>query len=99
MSETKKPKCEICGGPHHTSAHFDWIEKPEEMTKEEIAAELKKYAKPLKAMQNGGMIAAEKALNETGMTMSGETCFCGTPNHTGADHLRWLADKESELSD
>jgi hypothetical protein len=50
-------------------------------------------------MQNGGMIAAEKALNETGMTMSGETCFCGTPNHTGADHLRWLADKESELSD
>ena len=96
MLDAEKSKCEVCGGPHQTSAHFKWVEKPEGMTKEEITAELKTYAKPLKAMQEGGMAAAEKALNEMNLRMNGETCFCGTPNHTSADHLRWLADKQSE---
>ena len=99
MSDIKKPKCEICDGPHQTSAHFDWVEKPEGVTSAQISLELKKYSKPLKAMQSGGIEEAEKAFNDMGLTMKVGTCFCGTSNHTGADHLRWLLDKQSELKD
>ncbi|MGB0719432.1 MAG: hypothetical protein ACPGRX_03110 [Bdellovibrionales bacterium] len=97
MSDIQKQKCDICDGPHHTSAHFDWVEKSEGIISEHIAAELQKYAKPLKAMQTGGIAAAENALNDMGLTMTAGECFCGTPNHTGPDHLRWLADKEAEV--
>lgn len=98
MTETPV-RCEICQGPHPTKSHNAWTEMPKEMTRQEITAELEKYAPILQAMKTGGMDGAEKALGQIGMAMNGATCFCGTPNHTGADHLRWLADKETENSD
>ncbi len=99
MSESEKTQCEICNGPHQTSAHFDWVEKPEEMQPKDILVEIHQYAEVLDGMQSGGMAAAEKVLKKMGMTMYGDSCFCGTPNHTGADHLRWLLDKKSELQE
>lgn len=90
-------KCEICGGPHATEDHNIWAEIPKEMPSEEIATELKKYASVLNALKIGGLNAAEKELNEMGLTMNKESCFCGATNHTSADHLRWLIDKEGEL--
>lgn len=97
MSDTHKPKCDICNGPHNTKTHSNWVEKSDGMTREKILNELKKYGKAVEAMQSGGLNAAEIALNDIGLTMHAGTCFCGTPNHTSADHLRWLADKKTEL--
>jgi len=95
--EIHKTQCEICGGPHTTKQHNIWAETPKEMPPEEIKTELEKYGCILEALKSGGLNAAEKELNDMGLTMNTDTCFCGTANHTGADHLRWLADKENEL--
>tara|TARA_R110002095_G_scaffold116994_2_gene102059 strand:+ start:3958 stop:4527 length:570 start_codon:yes stop_codon:yes gene_type:complete len=95
--ESHKIQCQICAGPHTTKRHNAWVEKPEEMAPEEIASELEKYTDVLNALKSGGLSAAEKSLNDIGLTMNAAACFCGTPNHTGVDHLRWLADKETEI--
>lgn len=96
MSKHTEENCTICGGPHPTHTHYKWVEMPLEMPKEEIKAELERYAEILNIMKNGGIIAAERALKEKNMNIK-KCCFCGTPNHTYADHLRWLLDKENEL--
>ncbi len=99
MSDTGALKCKKCGGPHATHTHYKWVEMPLEMPAEDILAELEKYADILNAMKTGGITAAEKALKKANMNDKKAHCFCGTPNHTNADHLRWLLDKESELSE
>ncbi|MCB1784224.1 MAG: hypothetical protein KDI13_09535 [Alphaproteobacteria bacterium] len=97
MSEAEKPECNICHGPHATKSHNAWIEMPREMAQAEIAAELVKYRGFLQAMKTGGIREAEKEILKAGLSLNGRACFCGTKNHTSVDHLRWLADKETEI--
>lgn len=98
MSENEV-RCKVCGGPHETRMHYDWVEMPLEMRPEDIRAELVRYTDILDALKTGGMAAAYQALRDMGLSPDGETCFCGTPNHTAADHLRWLLDKEGEMKE
>tara|TARA_B100001989_G_C24550561_1_gene474268 strand:- start:3841 stop:4410 length:570 start_codon:yes stop_codon:yes gene_type:complete len=91
-----KIRCETCGGPHQTADHYIWSSQPNDVFTGALPAELEQYSKVLEAFKKGGESAAEAALNETGLSMNHNVCFCGSSSHSGIVHLRWLADEQNK---